>query len=177
MKPSSRRIRAISTFMRLGGRETVSCRAPAALRTRVSRSATGSFGIPTDRGRAFFGGTGLRGARSAGRASPACSPVACSSIKVIVSPARLRDAGQLTHERALPEADPAQAEFPHEATRPAADLAAAVALHLVPGRTARLQDEALLDHQLPLMNLRGTASRGYAAARDPLRPSSPWCRS
>src|SRR2546426_2069077 len=174
MKPSSRRIRAISTLMRLGGRETVSWRAPAALRTRVSRSATGSFGMPTDRGRDFFAGSSLRVARSAGLASPACSPVTCSSIKVILSPARLRDPGQLAHERALPEADPAETELPHEATGPAADLAPTVALHLVPGRSAGLQDEALLRHQLPLTTRCGTASRGCAAARGPLRPSSPW---
>src|SRR5213083_1584076 len=56
MKPSSRRMRAISSFVRLVGTLTVSWRAPAALRTRVSMSATGSFGIPMPFGRAFLGG-------------------------------------------------------------------------------------------------------------------------
>src|SRR5712691_643655 len=172
MKPSSRRMRAISTLIRLAGTETVSWRAPAALRTRVSRSATGSLGIPTDLGRAFFGAAGLRAGRSMVRAaSPACSPVPgviWSTVNAFPLPARFRDTRQLAAERTLAEADPAEAELPHVAAGPATHLAAAVALHLVLGRPSRLQDEALLRHRLPLKTRFGTASRGRGAARGPL---------
>src|SRR5438309_2507121 len=137
MNPSSRRIRATSAFIRLAGTLTVSCRAPAALRTRVSRSATGSFGMPTVFGRAFFGGAGLRAARSGlGAPSVAGSMVATCMSSVTTrsspsrSPAGLRHARKLADERALAEADPAEAELPHEAARSAADLTTMVGLHL-----------------------------------------------
>src|SRR5439155_23259368 len=45
-------------------------------------------------------------------------------------PARLRDARQLALEGALPEADPAQREAPHERPRAAADDAAVIAADL-----------------------------------------------
>src|SRR5207247_6510659 len=93
------------------------------------------------------------------------------------SPARLRDARQLAHQRALAEADPAEAELPHEAARPAADLAAVVRPHRELGRALRFQDEAFLRQLLLLKTQYGTASRARAAARAPLRPSSPSCRS
>src|SRR6267378_5038530 len=108
-------MRATSAFIRLVGTDTVSWRALAALRTRVRRSATGSFGIPIPFGRAFFAGAGLRDGRS-GR-----SPVSagCSRNAVISSvntkppsPARLRNARQLADQRTLAEADPAQPELP-----------------------------------------------------------------
>src|SRR2546430_4549467 len=132
MKPSSRRMRATSAFMRLVGTDTVSWRATAALRTRVRRSATGSFGIPIPFGRTFFGGAGLR----AGRSDRSTVSAGCSRIAVIssvntnpLSPARLRDARQLADERALAEADPAEAELPKVAPRPAAHLAAVMRPH------------------------------------------------
>src|SRR5262245_27427590 len=58
-------------------------------------------------------------------------------------PARLRDAGQLTPQGALPEADPAQREPPHVGPRSAADIAAVVAA----GRELRLPVR-LGDHRL-----------------------------
>src|SRR5436190_6392039 len=181
MKPSSRRMRAISTRMRLTGTLTVSWRAPAAFRTRVSRSATASFGMPTVFGRGFFGGaTGLRGARSALGGSVPGSLIApiCSSVTISLrSPARFRDARQLADQRPLAEANPAEAELPHVPAGPAADLASVVGLHLVPRRPLRFQDEALLCHLLPLMTRSGTASRGCAGARAPLRPFAPSSRS
>src|ERR1700716_4339373 len=178
MKPSSRRMRAISSFVRLVGMLTVSWRAPAALRTRVSMSATGSFGIPMPFGRAFLGGVaGLRAGRSV-RGSPGCSPMPliCSSVNTLTStclPARLRDARQLADQRTLAEADPAEAEDPHIPARPTADLTAVVRPSLELGRPPRLQDEALLRHRIPLRTQYGTASRGRAATRVPLRPFSP----
>src|SRR5579859_1557562 len=45
-------------------------------------------------------------------------------------PARFRHAGKLADERALAEADPAQAELPHVAARPATHLTPVVALRL-----------------------------------------------
>src|SRR2546428_7504294 len=120
MKPSDLRIFAISTFVRLVGIDTVSCRAPAALRTRVSMSATVSSGTPTTFGSglrvdaAFFTTGGAARAGSV-RGSPPRSPsggfsggrsppVVVSS--VIFSPARLRHAGKLAHQGTLAEADP-----------------------------------------------------------------------
>src|SRR2546430_4395515 len=101
-------MRASSAFIRLVGMDTVSCRATVALRTRVRRSATGSFGIPMPVGRAFFGGAGLR----AGRSDRYAVSTGCSRVAVISSvntkpplPARLRDARQLADQRALAEAD------------------------------------------------------------------------
>src|SRR5216684_3993166 len=164
MKPSSRRIRATSAFMRLVGTDTVSWRAPAALRTRVRRSATGSFGIPIPFGRTFFGVAGLRAGRSDRSAVSAC----CSRVAVIssvntnpLSPARLRDARQLADQRALAETDPAEAELTQEAARPAADLAAMMRSHSELRRSLRFQDEAFLRQFLLLTKTPcGTASRG-----------------
>src|SRR5437763_16806613 len=122
MKPSSRRVRAPAAFRRLVGTATVSWRAPAALRTRVRRSATGSFGIPIPFGRAFFGGAGLRAGRSVRSAvSAGCSRVAViSSVNTNpLSPTRLRDARDLADPRAPPEAEPAEAALPKQATAPA----------------------------------------------------------
>src|SRR5712691_7081474 len=84
MKPSSRRMRAISTRIRLTGTETVSCRAPAALRTRVSMSATEAFDAPAPFGRTFLGAATFRGAGRSGRGSPCTSLIAlsCSSFDI-----------------------------------------------------------------------------------------------
>src|SRR6266508_753744 len=73
------------------------------------------------------------------------APRSCS----LFSPARLRHARELAHERALAEADPAQTELAHVAARPAAHLAPVIRLHLELRRTLRLQDEALLCHLAP----------------------------
>src|SRR6266545_3108549 len=117
-------------------------------------SASGSLGAPPMRG--FFGfctTARFTAGRSSRVASPACiSPVSgvvgvvVSSV-ISISPARLRHAGQLAHERALAETDPAQTELAHVATRAAADLAAVVGLHLVLRRSLGLEDQALLGHE------------------------------
>src|SRR3989454_7048496 len=153
MKPSSRRMRATSAFIRLVGMDTVSCRATAALRTRVRRSATGSFGIPIPFGRTFFGAAGLRAGRSDRSAVSAAGSrnAVISSVNTnLLLPARLRDARQLADQRALAEADPAKAELPKESARPAAHLAAVVHPHRELGRALRFQDEAFLCHLLLL---------------------------
>src|SRR5260221_8237435 len=110
---------------------TQSWRAPAALRTRVSMSPTGSFGTPTTFGRGLrVEGTRLTGGAARSARSPSGFTLVVVVSSVIFSPARLRHAGQLAHERALAEADPAQAELAHVPTWAAAHLAAVVALHL-----------------------------------------------
>src|SRR3979490_1042083 len=152
MKPSALRIFATSTFVRLDGIVTVSGRAPAAFRTRVSMSASGSLGGPPMRGFFGFAGTGRFAAgRSMRLASGALGPRrgfslgggGVFSFLLSISPARLRPAGQLAHERALAEADPAQPELAHVAARTAADLATVVALHFELRRPLGLEDQAL----------------------------------
>src|SRR5713101_5412866 len=157
MKPSLLRIFAISTFVRLVGMVTLSWRAPAALRTRVSMSPTGSFGTPTTRGRGLrvdamrFAGAAVRSPEpSLWFVADAMFGVAVVSSVISTSPARFRHAGQLALERALAEADPAQAELPHIAAGPTAHLAAVVALHLELRRALRLEDQTLLCHLAPL---------------------------
>src|SRR2546428_1502392 len=173
MKPSDLRIFAISTFVRLVGIDTVSCRAPAALRTRVSMAATGWFGTPTTFGRglrvdaAFFTTGGAARAGSV-RGSPSLGlgvgVVVVSS--VIFSPARLRHAGKLAHQGTLAEADPAEAELAHVRARAAADLAAVVSPHLELRRAVRFVDQALLCHIAPLGRLcRGLLERHAEAAQ------------
>src|ERR1035437_2137536 len=61
-------------------------------------------------------------------------------------PARLGDAGQLTEQRPLAEADPAQTKAPHECAGTAANEAAMVGLNLVMRRPLRLGDHRLLSH-------------------------------
>src|SRR5258706_1000591 len=148
MKPSLLRIFAISTLVRDVGIVTLSWRPPAALRTRVSMSPTGSFGTPTTFGRGLrVEGTRLTGgATRSARSPPSGVTLVVVVSSVIFSPARLRHAGQLAHERALAEADPAQAELAHVPTWAAAHLAAVVALHLELRRALRLEDQALLRH-------------------------------
>src|SRR5215210_2816988 len=70
-------------------------------------------------------------------------------------PARLRDAGQLAEERALPEADPAQGEAPHVGACPSADVAAVVAADLELRGPARLGDHRFLGHLCSSPRLRG----------------------
>src|SRR5438477_5888621 len=160
MNPSALRMRAISIFTRLDGIITFSCRAPAALRIRVSMSATGSF-TATPRGRRAFGTITRRGrgpspsARS-GRDGCGSGVFVVTSVVMLFSPTRLRHARQLAGQRALAEADPAQAELPHVSACPAADLAAVVALALESRRLQRLQDQALLRH---LATLPGRSER------------------
>src|SRR6478672_4794930 len=61
-------------------------------------------------------------------------------------PARLRDAGDLTLERQLAEANAAQREVADVASRPAAQLAAVAMLDLVLRRTVPLDDHRNLGH-------------------------------
>src|SRR6266508_5506633 len=104
-------------------------------------SASGSLGAPPMRGFFGFCATTRFGAGRSMRLSLDCGSSVVSVGGVVsfvmssISPARLRHAGQLAHQRAFAEADPAQTEFAHVATRSAADLAAVVALHLVLRRT------------------------------------------
>src|SRR6266508_5852260 len=97
MNPSFFRIFAISSLVRLAGTATDSWRAPAALRTRVSMSATGSFGAPAPLGCGLRCETGrLTGGRSAPRASGAAASgavgvvVVVSSVVITCSISRLR---------------------------------------------------------------------------------------
>src|SRR6266849_3834329 len=151
MKPSAFRIFATSSLVRLAGMVTVSWRAPAPFRTRVSMSASGSLGAPPMRGFFGFCGTVRFTAGRGARLSPSCcSPVSMGgvvSFVISVSPTRLRHAGQLAHERALAEADPAQPELAHVAARATAYLAAVIALHLELRRPLGLEDQALLGHE------------------------------
>src|ERR1041384_3042081 len=91
-------------------------------------------------------------------------------------PARLRDAGQLALEGALPEADPARGEPPHVGPRAAADEAAVVGTDLELRRSVRLRDHRLLGHGLlPLATTR-RACRGAPADACSPRRSSPSSR-
>src|SRR5436190_631703 len=125
--------------------------------TRVSRSATGSFGTPTTRGRGLRV-DGTRFATGAVR-SPGRSPSTGADVVFVVSsviffsPARLRHARQLALQRALAEADAAQTELPHVPACATADLAPVVALRLELGRGVRFVDQALLCHLAPLLLL------------------------
>src|SRR4030081_1970523 len=150
MKPSAFRMRAISSLTRLSGIMTVSCRAPDALRMRVSMSPTGSFTVTPRGPRAF--GTMTRRGRGASPSPRSGRGTCCSGVGVVVSvviffsPTRLRHAWELADDRPLAEADPAQAELPPVRASAAADLAAVVALRLELRRLLRLEDQALLGH-------------------------------
>src|SRR6185503_15507392 len=113
------------------------------------RSATGSFGTPTTRGRGLRveGTRFVTGAvRSPGRsASTGAAAVFVSSV-IFFSPARLRHARKLALQRALAEADAAQTELPHVPARATTDLAPVVALRLETRRAIRFVDQALLCH-------------------------------
>src|SRR5579859_234831 len=154
MKPSAFRMRATSIFTRLDGISTFSCRALEAFRIRVSMSPTGSF-TATPRGRRAFGTITRRGrgaspsARSGRGACGSGVVVVVVSVVMSLSPTRLRHAGELADERALAEADPAQAELAHVAARATAHLAAVVALRLELGRLLRLEDQTLLRQLAP----------------------------
>src|SRR5207248_7601440 len=104
----------------LAGSAPVCCRAPPALRTRVTRSATPSFGTPTIFGRGLrTGATRLAAGRSGGALrSPSLGAdvavvVVVSSVISTSLPAGLRHARQLALEGVLPEADAAQTELAH----------------------------------------------------------------
>src|SRR3954451_16646280 len=71
---------------------------------------------------------------------------AIGSEMFIFLPARLRDAGQLPHERTLAEADPAQREPAHVGPRPTAHRAPVIGLDRVGRRALRLRDQSLLGH-------------------------------
>ena len=75
-------MRATSTFIRLDGIDTDSCRAPAAFRTRVSMSPTGSVTV-TPRGRLILGAVTRRGGR--GASPPGCSVVVVAVTSVVIS--------------------------------------------------------------------------------------------
>src|SRR4051812_7638712 len=70
-------------------------------------------------------------------------------------PARLRHAGQLAEERALPEADAAEREAAHEGAGPSADRAAVIRLHGMLRGPLRLGDQRFLGHLSPSPRLRG----------------------
>src|SRR5205809_3348989 len=181
MNPSAFRMRAISIFTRLEGIITFSWRAPEALRIRVSMSPTGSFTV-TPRGLRAFGtmtrrGRGASPSARSGRGAWGSGAVVAASVVISFSPARFRHARQLADERALAEADPAQTELAHVRARPAAHLAAVVALRLELRGLLRLEDEALLRHRSLSMTPCGTACQDLEGARAPLRRSSPWSRS
>src|SRR5438105_2892017 len=136
MNPPALRVRAISIFTRRDGIITFSCRAPAALRIRVSMSATGSF-TATPRGRRAFGtitrrGRGASPSARSGRDGCGSGVFVVASVVMFFSPTRLCHARQLAGERAFAEADPAEPELPHVPAGPTAHLAAVVALALEP---------------------------------------------
>src|SRR5438067_11333919 len=134
MNPSAFRMRAISIFTRLDGIITFSWRAPDALRIRVSMSPTGSF-TATPRGLRAFGtmtrrGRGASPSARSGRGAWGSGAVVIASLVISFSLARFRIARQLADERAIAEADPAQAELAHVSEWQAATLAAVVDLSL-----------------------------------------------
>src|SRR5213594_4343254 len=113
-------------------------------------SASGSLGAPPMRGFFGFCATVRFTAGRGARLSPVCcSPVSIGGVVSVISisPTRLRHARQLAHERALPEADPAQPELAHVATRATAHLAAVITLDLELRRALGLEDQALLGHE------------------------------
>src|ERR1017187_4327357 len=97
-------MRAISVFSLEAGTSTLGWRALMALRTRVSMSAMGSLVI-----------------------------LALQRF-LWVSPARLRDAGDLPVQRQLAEAQPADAELAQKSARPSAAPAAVAVLAVVQPR-------------------------------------------
>src|SRR5207302_2293904 len=65
---------------------------------------------------------------------------AMGSLMLMASPARFGHARNFTRQGQLAEADAAQREATNERAWPAAELAAAVRLHLEPRRAVRLDD-------------------------------------
>src|SRR5258708_32259175 len=160
MNPSALRIRAISIFIRLDGIMTVSCRAPAALRIRVTMSPTGSF-TATPRGRRAFGtivrrGRGASPSVRSGRGACGSGVVVVASVVIFNSPTALRHAWKLADEGPLAEADPAQAELAHVRARAAAHLPPVAALRRQRRRLRRRMDRARLP---PLATPRAMAER------------------
>src|SRR5262245_26147369 len=108
----------MSVLIRDVGMSTRVCFAVTALRIRVSMSAMGSV-ISLN----------LRGASSRARA---CLPAACPIVAARRPlPAALGHSRHVAFERQLPEAEAAQRELPHEAARPAAQVAAVAQANLV----------------------------------------------
>src|SRR5215211_3235420 len=94
---------------------------------------------------------------------------AIGSVSMVLLPARLGHARDLTVVRELTQADPAEAELPVHSARPAAAPAARVLPHLEARRALLLVDERLLSHlQAPVLRREG---RGHAARRGRARRS------
>src|SRR5580700_4238436 len=109
-------MRAISVFSLEAGTSTLGWRARMALRTRVSMSAIGSLVIPA------------------------------LQLFLWLSPARLRDAGDLPVQRQLAEAQPANAELAQKRARPSAAPAPVAVLAVV--QTRRLGAAGLFQLQI-----------------------------
>src|SRR5258708_36914605 len=155
MNPSALRIRAISIFIRLDGIMTVSCRAPAALRMRVSMSPTGSL-TATPRGRRAFGTIVRRGrgaspsVRSGRGVWGSAAFVVTSVVMLAQSPAPLENApaagfarrGKAAPRSTLFSALPARLRHrwacADEGSLAEADPAQAELPHVRPGATADL---------------------------------------
>src|SRR5438270_5759066 len=121
MKPSSFKMRAISSFSREAGTSSFWWRALCALRMRVIKSATGSVKLICH---SFYCSPAGSGLRHAGR-----NPLAQSHL-----PGRLCHPGYLTFQCQPAKTQAAQAELAHECPRAPAQLAAA----LLPGGKLRL---------------------------------------
>src|SRR4051794_14219878 len=98
-----------------------------------------------------------------------------------LSPARLRDAGDLSRVDHLAEADAAQPELAEHRARPAAAAAPRVCAHLELGLALLLLDQGLLCHLFLYCSTAGrragTGSRRRRAVPVPRRRSSRWSRS
>src|SRR5262245_66182482 len=126
MKPSSFRISASRTLSFEEGMSTFSCSATLPLRMRASMSATGSVTIAIGRS-------------PSGRL-----------------PGGLHHARNLTLQRQVPEADPAQLELAEIPARAPAQPATRVGAHLELRRPALLVDQRRLRHDFALRPTRGT---------------------
>src|SRR5579885_2769744 len=96
--------------------------------------------------------------REAGTATESCRAACAFRMRVSMSaigsvimggrplPARLDDARDLAPERQRAETDAAESELPDERTRPPAEVAAVVLLHLEFRRALRLDDHRRLGH-------------------------------
>src|SRR5687768_12042495 len=137
MYPSRLRISAMRSLILERGMVVVTCLAIAALRSRVSMSATGSVimdGLP--------------------------SVLGSESQVPALLPARLGHAGDLPEQRQLTEADAAQREFAHVRARPAAAAAPVAELNRKLGGALPLLDLALLRHVVVSLKLQWVSDRG-----------------
>src|SRR5690625_4650399 len=133
------------------GMDTDSWYAEFALRNRVNMSAMGSVIV--------ISGSG-----------PSSSRFPARTCDVVVLPAALRHAGELTVQSHVPQAHAAQAELAVHRARPSALLAPAV----VPDRELRLARGLLDQCGLRHLSTPCTGSRAGAAANGPRRRWSPW---